>query len=250
MSIEDRVAKLERENTNWRMLFGAVAALMVVWLAFTTVLAFLGATRKQSEKVVVERVVETAVPQPSAPVQTQQSELVEPTTPKFIALDTVVAKQVVAERISVVDSEGHEAFAVKTGTTDVGKPYSRIDLYEPGGESRFYVVSSETDALMALRGGTGMVTLSHEDFEIRPLNPANASIRRRGLRPDASESERAAFADVALDAPTVRVEQKGIAIYNPLGEQVVSIQSNKGNDGAVYLKDATGSRQNSIGPLP
>lgn len=46
MSLEDRVAKLEQETSNWRMLFGAVAGLIVVWLAFTTVLAFLGATKK------------------------------------------------------------------------------------------------------------------------------------------------------------------------------------------------------------
>lgn len=135
---------------------------------------------------------------------------------------------------------------------------ARLDGYSGGGalslespgEPRKTIDISASDRGAAILitdedGGRRQLSLYPFGWSVNRWTPELVKTRRRYI----SGEEQLSMEDAQqaiLGYPVVSVSSNGLGggvidVYNPIGVVVATMQANKSNDGAVYVKDATGT---------
>jgi len=216
MNIEDRLAKLERESKSWRRIALGLALVFGVSLSCS------------------------------------QGTQAPPASRAFAARDESF-DTIRAHTLEIVDASGEVVAALKGQATGASLRLSSTD------DSHSEVYLSSTDGgVCSVLGTDNLVGMSSDRISLlrrdvitdRELEQYTAK-QKRGEKLDESEKNSLSELLRRPDLPLcdISVNEAGgatIAVYNPLGKNVVTMQSNKTNSGSVIVYDVNGKPSKSL----
>lgn len=135
----------------------------------------------------------------------------------------------------------------------VGDQGAWLSVHAPGGDGRITLSAFEGEAGITAEGPTGSAELDHDAISLNTATRGAIAARRRGVSAADTPAEQVEAIRKMQYPAAVRVasgEGGGgmVTVFNPAGKDVVSVQSNKSNAGAVFVYDATGSEFEALLP--
>lgn len=216
MNLEERITRLERQNRNWRFLALGLAGLMGFWLSCTA-----------------------EIEPKSAPAGTTKDE--ETNSNQGDKIHELLRTRALA----IVNEDGK----MLTGLMAFGS-YTQLTM--KGGRHELSLSADENDVQISLTGEDGKTYIGHDAIYLKALDPIEERKRKQIMEQAAkgykiTQADRELFKD---KEPTIAISSSNrggiIDVHNPFGEVVVSIQSNKSNEGAVYVHDVAGNVKKSL----
>jgi hypothetical protein len=216
MSLEERINRLERENRHWRLLALGLAGLMGFWLSCAA-----------------------EIEPKSAPGAGMTEETLSEQGDK-------VFENIRTRALTVVNENGEVMVSLIASGS-----YSQLNMSGKTHKLRLSAGSMgeglEDDAEISLTGEDGKTYIGHDSISLKALDPIEERKRNQLMAKvlkgyTLTDADRELFKDDEPNTIFISSVNRGgiIDVHNPFGKVVVSIQSNKTNEGAVYVNDVAG----------
>jgi hypothetical protein len=214
--IEDRITALERESRRWRY---ATHALLMACIALL-ICGLSAGDRLQT--------------------RAQAAETTEGNNPRFESVTT--------KALFVTDENGQRRCSIVVGNGTVV-----LQLTSNDGHAPFTVAALEHSARLSIDGDSVKAELA-EGIQVSQRDLAMereiAELVKRGAADSLSENDRKRLESLVSQNPAVKISAKNgagiIDVFNPLKTRVVSVQSDKTNQGAVYVLDVNGTIKGAL----
>ena len=227
MTIDERIAKLEHQNRTWRRVALGSALTIGALLVWSNGL------------------IGPAVHSLSTVAQAAEEDAAE---------EGRVYEKVRLRSLEIVNEQGETVVDISGG---FGGGALTIWSDDRNGSLSLYALSADEPVLW-VKSEEGTVELTDRVINVIPADHRKRArkselIEKLGNGQNLTEDERRWFQNESVEDPAVTIgfgKQGGgvIDVCNPLDEKVVSIQSNKNNDGAVYVNDVNGDFGNALVP--
>ncbi|MEX0700729.1 MAG: hypothetical protein WD069_01395 [Planctomycetales bacterium] len=237
MTIEQRLAKLERENRTWRCT--ALGLLLIAG-------GYVGCSRESPEpepqRATVDQIMAAVEAEekrnPSPPNLTFEEAQRLTRAAQSPAAPAALPDKLRVKSLEIVNDEGRVLASLGSDGRGASLKLSGLDAT---GNTFDHQVSIETDmgrSSILVRSGDNCTTLTADHFRMFEF-PRHAPV---GVGVRITESDTSVRIAAAESGAGVIHLYKGgtIDVFSSLGKKVVSVQSNKKNEGAISINDVSG----------